>query len=89
MSVVWDFSGDYCNLLTFTVDYCNLLTHKSKLDKNDCLSVEEIARYLEKKKSKNVAEEQTAKQNQSVRTRSMSSKRDSENKKKTKRLFKT
>ena len=50
----------------------------------DCLSVEEIARYLEKKKSKNVGEEQTAKQNQSVRTRSMSSKRNSENKKKTK-----
>ena len=27
LSVVWDFTVDYCNLLTFTVDYCNLLTH--------------------------------------------------------------
>ena len=50
----------------------------------DCLPVEEIAKYLEKKKYKTADEEQTRKQNQSVRTRSMSSKIDSEKKKKTK-----
>ena len=50
----------------------------------DCLPVEEISKYLEKKKNKSSEEEQTRKQNQSVRTRSMSSKMDSEKKKKTK-----
>ena len=50
----------------------------------DCLSMEEIARYLEKKKSKSLDEEQTRKQDQSVKTRSMSSKRGSEKKNKTK-----
>jgi hypothetical protein len=48
------------------------------------LPVEEIAKYLEERKNRR-DEEQTRKQNQSMLTRSMSSKRDSEkNKKKTK-----
>ena len=50
----------------------------------DCMTVERIAEYLEKRKSINLDEEKTKKQNQSARTRSMSLKRDSEKKKKTK-----
>ena len=50
----------------------------------DRLPVEEIARYLEKKKNKSLDEDQTKKQRQSTRTRSMSLKGGSEKKTKAK-----
>jgi hypothetical protein len=50
----------------------------------DGLPVERIAEYLEKRINRSSDEEKTKKQNQSARTRSMSLKRDSERKKKTK-----
>ena len=66
---------------TIPMDQNTTPTTEQMLDR---LPVEEIARYLEKKKNKSMDEEQARKPNQSVRTRSMSSKRDSEKKKKTK-----
>ena len=50
----------------------------------DCLPVERIAEYLQKRKNRSLEEDKSKKQIQSARTRSMSLRRDLEQKKKTK-----